>query len=32
VLVYVLGMLTGGSLLSLMKRSYRGAFPRPAPK
>jgi uncharacterized integral membrane protein len=29
VLVYALGMLTGGSLWSLTKRSYRGAFPPP---
>jgi uncharacterized integral membrane protein len=27
VLVYVLGMFTGGSLWSLLKRSYRGGFP-----
>ena len=27
VLVYVLGMFTGGSLWSLIKRSYRGGFP-----
>jgi putative membrane protein len=27
VLVYVLGMFTGGSLWSLLKRSYRGSFP-----
>jgi putative membrane protein len=26
-LIYLLGMLTGGSLWSLFKRSYRGAFP-----
>ena len=26
-LVYVLGMLTGGSLWSLLKRSYRGSLP-----
>jgi hypothetical protein len=27
VLVYVLGMFTGGSVWSLLKRSYRGSFP-----
>ena len=27
VLVYVLGVFTGGSLWSLLKRSYRGSFP-----
>ncbi|MFO1163540.1 MAG: hypothetical protein U1E60_32220 [Reyranellaceae bacterium] len=27
VLVYLLGMFTGGSLWSLIKRSYRGGFP-----
>jgi hypothetical protein len=27
VLVYVLGMFTGGSLWSLLKRSYQGSFP-----
>lgn len=27
VLVYLLGMFTGGSLWSLLKRSYRGGFP-----
>ncbi len=26
-LVYVLGMFTGGSVWSLLKRSYRGSFP-----
>jgi uncharacterized integral membrane protein len=26
--VYVLGMLTGGALWSLLRASYRGAFPR----
>lgn len=26
-LVYVLGMFTGGSLWSLLRRSYRGSFP-----
>ncbi len=26
-LIHLLGMLTGGSLWSLFKRSYRGAFP-----
>jgi uncharacterized integral membrane protein len=26
--VYVLGMLTGGALWSLLRTSYRGAFPR----
>jgi uncharacterized integral membrane protein len=27
VLIYVLGMFTGGALWSLMKRSYQGALP-----
>jgi uncharacterized integral membrane protein len=27
VLIYVLGMFTGGSLWSLLKRSYQGALP-----
>jgi len=27
-LVYVLGMFTGGSLWSLLRRSYRGSFPK----
>jgi uncharacterized integral membrane protein len=26
-LVYLLGMFTGGSLWSLLKRSYQGSFP-----
>lgn len=26
--IYLLGMFTGGSLWSLLKRSYRGGFPR----
>jgi uncharacterized integral membrane protein len=26
--VYLLGMFTGGSLWSLLKRSYRGGFPQ----
>jgi lipopolysaccharide assembly protein A len=29
-IIYVLGAITGGSLLALLRRSFEGARPRPA--